>query len=75
MPIYRVAVETALYVVADNLEEAEDIALSNAREEEYGACLTSKEVKDINDVDPGWINSIPYGDNTSDKTIREYFDE
>ena len=66
--LWRVSVETTIYVMAEDWVSAQDCAERNAKYE-TGVSL-ARIVESINSVSPGARDSIPYGGD-GERTIRQ----
>lgn len=79
MKLYKIRVESEIYVMADYEDDAYDIADENFSDAvcdcgvqiRYG---DAEEISSINQVDCDWRNALPFtqcGENQSEYTIRE----
>ena len=61
MKLYRVELQTAVFVVADNEDAAGEIAKEHVSDEAEFFEVFCNEIERIDSVDPDWRDSIPYG--------------
>jgi hypothetical protein len=75
MPLYQATVTLAVYVVARDFADAEERAtrafadslLDGNAVDDLDVALVAA----IKDVDPAWLDCVPYGDNRKVLTCRE----
>ena len=71
--LYQVLLEATVYVVAEDEDEAEQIALDGTHRSEIIFDPSAREIQKENQIDGGWNNAIPFGDTefVGDKTCPE----
>ena len=72
--LYRVKINTEIFVLADNKEKGVDEAIANIWDEVDEEDCHIKEVNIFSDISPKWENKCPCG-NDSDKTCEEVFQD
>ena len=73
--VYAVDVSVHMYVLAEDEQEAENVATASLRYEVESAQAYATEVSTVEAVDPEWRDALPYSevpaDGQGDRTVRE----
>lgn len=77
LKLYKVTVEHEIFVLANNVKEAQSTAEYHVQNElSIDTCAT--EVNKSTQINKDWLNSLPYGPHDAgdlqDKTVKEIID-
>lgn len=72
--LFEVTIEKTIYVLAEDETEAE-LEADTFESEEDGTVLSCNEIRDPARVPNEWLDSIPYGDNHDDLTVKEILEQ
>jgi hypothetical protein len=72
--LFEVTIEKTIYVLADDEREAE-LEANTFESEEDGSVLACNEIRDPARVPNEWMDSIPYGENPDDLTIKQILEQ
>lgn len=80
MALYKVSIERSIMVVAENEDEAQQVALLNETEEcgNDAEFIDVSVIKSIDDIPEPWMDSLPYKheyDYGHELTCKEYLEK
>jgi hypothetical protein len=73
MKLYKVTIERNLYVLAEDEDDAEIVALDYEGEAGWDdpAFISAQEIQSLDEVDEEWYDGIPYSDSGDYETIKD----
>jgi len=82
MPLFEVEVSIIFPIIvsADSCEKAKAVARRNISAElenliiEDDASLVARKVESLSSIPSNWVDCMPYGDNPSEKTCKEFWE-